>query len=64
MNAHRWMLAVGLALAAAVLMKTAPALAHHSSAPFYDATKKVEAQGPVTQVPVQEPALVPVLPGA
>ncbi len=64
MNAQRWTLTVGLAAGAAVLMKTVPALAHHSSAPFYDATKKVEAQGPVTQVPVQEPALVPVLPGA
>ena len=55
MNAHRWTLTVGLALAAAVVMKTAPALAHHSSAPFYDATKKVEAQGPVTKFLFKNP---------
>ena len=55
MNAHRWTLTVGLALTAAVLMKTAPALAHHSSAPFYDATKKVEAQGPVTKFLFKNP---------
>ena len=55
MNAHRWMTAVGLAMAAAVLMKTAHALAHHSSAPFYDATKKVEVQGPVTHFLFKNP---------
>jgi len=55
MNAHRWTLTVGLVLAAAVVMKTAPALAHHSSAPFYDATKKVEAQGPVTKFLFKNP---------
>ena len=37
------------------MMKTAPALAHHSSAPFYDATKKVEAQGPVTKFLFKNP---------
>ena len=55
MNAHRWTLTVGLVLAAAVVMKTAPALAHHSSAPFYDATKKVEAQGKVTRFLFKNP---------
>ena len=55
MNAQRWTMAVGLAVAAAVIMKTAPALAHHSSAPFYDATKKVEAQGPVTKFLFKNP---------
>src|SRR4029079_7964238 len=55
MNAHRWTLTVGLVLAAAVVMKTAPALAHHSSAPFYDATKKVEAQGMVTRFLFKNP---------
>jgi uncharacterized protein DUF6152 len=55
MNAQRWTMAVGLAVAAAVVMKTAPALAHHSSAPFYDATKKVEAQGPVTKFLFKNP---------
>jgi uncharacterized protein DUF6152 len=55
MNAQRWTMAVGLTLAAAVVMKTAPALAHHSSAPFYDATKHVEAQGPVTKFLFKNP---------
>jgi Family of unknown function (DUF6152) len=55
MNAHRWMLAAGLAVGAVVLMKTVPALAHHSSAPFYDATKKVEAQGSVTRFLFKNP---------
>ena len=55
MNAHRWMIAAGLAVGAVVLMKTAPALAHHSSAPFYDATKKVEVQGSVTRFLFKNP---------
>jgi hypothetical protein len=55
MNAHKWMIAAGLAAGSVVLMKTAPALAHHSSAPFYDATKKVEAQGPVTKFLFKNP---------
>ena len=55
MNAHRWMLAAGLAVGAVVLMKTVPALAHHSSAPFYDATKRVEAQGSVTRFLFKNP---------
>lgn len=55
MNAHKWMIAAGLAVGAIVLMKTAPALAHHSSAPFYDATKKVDAQGPVTKFLFKNP---------
>jgi hypothetical protein len=33
----------------------APVLAHHSSAPFYDATKTVEAQGPVTKFLFKNP---------
>src|SRR5262249_60770022 len=36
-------------------MKTAPALAHHSSAPFYDATKKIEVQGSVTRFLFKNP---------
>jgi hypothetical protein len=33
----------------------APLVAHHSSAPFYDATKKIEAQGPVTKFLFKNP---------
>jgi hypothetical protein len=32
-----------------------PALAHHSAAPFYDATKHVEKQGPVTKFLFKNP---------
>ena len=56
MNAQRWTRDVGLVLAVAAGALTAcPALAHHSSAPFYDATKKVEAQGPVTKFLFKNP---------
>jgi len=55
MNAHRWTLAIGCTLAAGVILTTAPALAHHSSAPFYDATKHVEAMGPVTKFLFKNP---------
>lgn len=44
-----------MAAAAAALLATVPALAHHSSAPFYDATKKVEAQGTVTKLLLRNP---------
>jgi hypothetical protein len=55
MNLRRWM-ALGLAgVAAAALLETVPAIAHHSSAPFYDATKRVEAQGPVTKFLFKNP---------
>jgi hypothetical protein len=49
------MMAAGIALAGAALMTTVPALAHHSSAPFYDATKKVDLQGSVTRFLFKNP---------
>ena len=55
MNAQRWMLSATLVVGAAVLLNTVPAMAHHSSAPFYDATKKVEAQGLVTRFLFKNP---------
>jgi Family of unknown function (DUF6152) len=55
MNVRRWLVCGAVLVAAAVVMKTAPALAHHSSAPFYDATKKVEAQGPVVKLLIRNP---------
>ena len=42
-------LGVGLLLAAV------PLVAHHSSAPFYDSTKRVEAEGPVTRFVFKNP---------
>jgi hypothetical protein len=44
-----------LLLSSAALALAAPAIAHHSSAPFYDATKKVEAQGPVSKFLFKNP---------
>jgi uncharacterized protein DUF6152 len=44
-----------LLLSGAALALAAPAIAHHSSAPFYDATKKVEAQGPVSKFLFKNP---------
>lgn len=43
----------GLILAA--LVGVAPAVAHHSSTPFYDATKKAEVQGTVTKFLIRNP---------
>lgn len=55
MNVRRWTkVAVAVALSGAVLASV-PAIAHHSSAPFYDATKKVEAEGPVTKLLLRNP---------
>jgi hypothetical protein len=36
-------------------LRAVPAIAHHSSAPFYDATKRVEAQGAVTRFLFKNP---------
>ena len=55
MTARRWMFSLTLVVAAAGLYTTATVRAHHSSAPFYDATKKVEAQGPVTKFLFKNP---------
>lgn len=44
-----------IGLVGAALLTTAPALAHHSSAPFYDATKHAEAQGAVTKLLIRNP---------
>ncbi len=55
MNVRRWTkVALAAALSGAVLASV-PAIAHHSSAPFYDATKKVEAEGPVTKLLLRNP---------
>lgn len=39
----------------AAILATVPMLAHHSAAPFYDSTKKVEAQGVVTKLLLRNP---------
>ena len=43
---------------AALVMAAAPAvpaIAHHSSSPFYDATKKIEVTGTVTKLLIRNP---------
>ncbi len=52
MNLQRW---IAAALVAGGLMAAIPAIAHHSSAPFYDNTKKVEIQGAVTKFVFRNP---------
>jgi hypothetical protein len=51
MMSRVWITIAAVGLVAAAV----PVLAHHSSAPFYDATKKVEAQGPVTKLLLRNP---------
>jgi hypothetical protein len=55
MRAHRWIAAASIVFGAALLLKEVPAIAHHSSAPFYDATRKAEAQGPITKFLFKNP---------
>lgn len=55
MNIRRWLGTAAVIVGAAVLLKAVPAVAHHSSAPFYDATKRAEAQGPVTKFLFKNP---------
>lgn len=52
---RRWTMPRVLWVAATALLLTLPAAAHHSSAPFYDSTKTVEAQGPVTKFLFKNP---------
>jgi len=46
---------LALLVGAALTIVAVPALAHHSSAPFYDATKQAAAQGPVTRFLFKNP---------
>lgn len=55
MKLQRWTIGAGLAVVGAVALGTVPAVAHHSSAPFYDATKSVEAVGKVTKFLIRNP---------
>ncbi len=55
MNVRRLMVGAAVGVVGAVLFSAAPAIAHHSSAPFYDATKRVDAQGAVTKLLIRNP---------
>lgn len=54
MTLQRWSWGVGVAVLGAWALAM-PALAHHSSAPFYDATKSVEVAGKVTKFLIRNP---------
>jgi uncharacterized protein DUF6152 len=54
MNGQRW-IAVAAVLSVGLVVKTLPLVAHHSSAPFYDSTKRVEAEGVVTRFVFKNP---------
>ena len=55
MSIGRWIAAAAMAGVGLVAVNGVPAGAHHSAAPFYDATKKVEAQGTVTRFLFKNP---------
>jgi len=55
MRLTHWMVPAVAVAAAATLWTTVPVTAHHSAAPFYDATKRVEAEGSVTRFLFRNP---------
>lgn len=55
MNSQQWKAAAAVGVTAVMLLKIAPAFAHHSSAPFYDATRKIELEGSVTRFLFKNP---------
>ena len=55
MNVQRWLAAGAVVLAIGLLKSAVPVIAHHASTAFYDATRKVEAQGPVTKFLFKNP---------
>ena len=55
MNVNRWIAATAVAVVGALAITAIPAVAHHSSAPFYDSTKRVEMQGTVTKFVFKNP---------
>ena len=55
MNLRRWIVAGSVAVIGLVALTAVPAIAHHSAAPFYDATKRVAAQGTVTRFLFKNP---------
>lgn len=55
MTSGRFVMLGVLTVAAVAVMSSVPAVAHHSAAPFYDSTKKAEAQGVVTKFVFKNP---------
>ena len=55
MNIRRWITAAAAVAMAGFVLMVAPVIAHHSSAPFYDSTKRVEIEGVVTRFVFRNP---------
>jgi hypothetical protein len=55
MKAQRYVIGIASATALALAFTAASAIAHHSNAPFYDSTKKVETQGKITKFVFMNP---------
>jgi len=55
MRVRRWIAVAVVAVIGLVALRGVPAVAHHSAAPFYDATKHVEVQGTVTRFLFKNP---------
>lgn len=55
MNVRRCLAGPAAASAAALLLLAASAVAHHSNAPFYDSSTKVEVQGTITKFVFMNP---------
>lgn len=55
MKVQRYLPAAAASVTAALVLSAASTLAHHASGPFYDSTKKVEAQGKVTKFVFMNP---------
>ncbi len=55
MRVQRWIAIAAAAGLTAVALGTVTARAHHSSAPFYDASKQVESMGPVVKLLIKNP---------
>jgi hypothetical protein len=54
-NVGRLVAGVGTAVVVEALLAGSSELAHHSNAPFYDSTKKVETQGKITKFVFMNP---------
>ena len=55
MRLQRYIICSALAAVGALALSVVSAIAHHSNAPFYDSTKKVETQGKITKFVFMNP---------
>lgn len=55
MSIHRWIITTAASATASLILIMAPAVAHHSSAPFYDANQQVDIEGTVSRFVFKNP---------